>query len=194
MLRALSLKRKYSKQDWGTAYLVLFPLCCNWVEEMNGSTAFFSKFGEYSSEYSYAFDDDDAELPTNEEEVFLEDPFTNLSLNDPKKESSDSGFQLILPNGDPVATMDAQSQGRLLLVSLLENFCDMYDRRPEKNRRLYLSLCRRLFTMGILQSSDFVDESVNVRKAYRSVFKDLVLEAIESIKKVCESPNHMYID
>lgn len=157
---------------------------------MNGGAAFFAKFNDYSSEYSFAPD----ELATDDQDgFFLEDPFTNLSLNDPKKEISGdgNGFQLILPtsDGDPTTSMDAQSQGRLLLVSLLENFCDMYDQRPERNRRLYLSLCRRLSTMGILQSSDFVDESVNVRKAYRSVFKDLVLEAIESIKKVTPYSN-----
>lgn len=40
-------------------------------------------------------------------------------------------------------------QGRLLLVSLLENFCDLYDQDPDKNRRLFLALCRRLSSMGV---------------------------------------------
>jgi translation initiation factor 2-alpha kinase 1 len=91
------------------------------------------------------------------------------------------------------AAGDNESQGRLLLVSLLENFCDLYDRRPERNRRLYLALCRRLSSMGILQSSDFVDESVNVRNAYRSIFKDLVIEAIGSIQRE-EDPHAKMIE
>ena len=155
---------------------------------MSGAAAFLARFND-SSEYSgvQSEADDDGGF-------FLEDSFASLSFNDPNMENNESGFQLILAasSGADAGTMDAQSQGRLLLVSLLENFCDMYDRRPEKNRRLYLSLCRRLSTMGILQSSDFVDESVNVRKAYRSVFKDLVLEAMESIKKV--SPSSLHLD
>lgn len=70
-------------------------------------------------------------------------------------------------------------QSRLLLVSLLENFCELYDRDPEKNRRLFLALCRRLSSIGVLRSSDFVDEMRGVRGQYRAAFKDLVMEALE---------------
>ena len=101
---------------------------------------------------------------------------TNLPLHDGNDLDPDE-FQVI-------QSSDAGqiNQGRLLLVSLLENFCDMYDRRPDRNRKLYFALCKRLSSMGILLSSDFVDEAQTVRKAYRNVFKDLVVEAIESIK------------
>ena len=44
---------------------------------------------------------------------------------------------------------ESNGQGRLLLVSLLENFCDLYDQDPDKNRRLFLALCRRLSSMGV---------------------------------------------
>lgn len=47
-------------------------------------------------------------------------------------------------------------QGRLLLVSLLENFCDLYDQDPEKNRRLFLALCRRLSSMGVSHFHFFI--------------------------------------
>ena len=43
----------------------------------------------------------------------------------------------------------ANGQGRLLLVSLLENFCDLYDQDPEKNKRLFLALCKRLKSLGV---------------------------------------------
>jgi hypothetical protein len=43
-----------------------------------------------------------------------------------------------------------QRQGRLLLVSLLENFCSLYDRNPEKNHKLFVILCRKLSSMGVI--------------------------------------------
>lgn len=48
-----------------------------------------------------------------------------------------------------VAGDSLQRQGRLLLVSLLENFCSLYDRNPEKNHKLFVILCRKLSSMGV---------------------------------------------
>lgn len=71
-------------------------------------------------------------------------------------------------------------QARLLLASLLENFCSLYDKNPEKNSRLFLSLCRKLKSMGILRSSDFVEDNKDVRAAYRNAFRNLVLAAMNN--------------
>ncbi|KAI9193153.1 kinase-like domain-containing protein [Polychytrium aggregatum] len=40
-------------------------------------------------------------------------------------------------------------QGRLLLVSLLENFCVLYDQSPDRNRRLFFAICKQLSAMGV---------------------------------------------
>ena len=115
--------------------------------------------------------------------------FSNLSIQNggvPFQNDNSRGFEEL----QVIQSNEASkvNQGRLLLVSLLENFCDMYDRRPDRNRKLYFALCKRLSSMGILLSSDFVDEAQTVRKAYRNVFKDLVMEAIESIKNEDDLP------
>jgi hypothetical protein len=40
-------------------------------------------------------------------------------------------------------------QSKLLLVSLLENFCMLYDQSPERNRKLFFLLCKQLSMMGV---------------------------------------------
>lgn len=76
---------------------------------------------------------------------------------------------------------EPSGQCRLLLVSLLDNFCSMYDRNPRKNQKLFSSLCRKLSSMGILKSLDFMDESKSIRSVYREAFKAIVVEAVKSI-------------
>jgi len=41
-------------------------------------------------------------------------------------------------------------QGRLLLVSLLENFCAMYDQSPQINQQLFYVICKQLSKMGVI--------------------------------------------
>ncbi|KAI9344843.1 hypothetical protein DFJ73DRAFT_960902, partial [Zopfochytrium polystomum] len=74
-------------------------------------------------------------------------------------------------------------QGRLLLVSLLENFCMLYDQSPERNRRLFFLLCKQLSAMGIIDSDDFIDEISAVRGSYKRAFRDLVVQAMEAIRQ-----------
>ena len=77
---------------------------------------------------------------------------------------------------------EPSGQCRLLLVSLLDNFCSMYDRNPSKNQKLFSSLCRKLSSMGILKSLDFMEESKSIRSVYREAFKAIVLDAVKNIK------------
>jgi hypothetical protein len=70
------------------------------------------------------------------------------SPNNDESEGSDEEER----SQENAVTMDPKQvngQGRLLLVSLLENFCDLYDQDPDKNRRMFLALCRRLSSMGV---------------------------------------------
>ncbi|KAI8846233.1 hypothetical protein BC829DRAFT_270754 [Chytridium lagenaria] len=84
-------------------------------------------------------------------------------------------------------------QGRLLLVSLLENFCMLYDQSPERNRRLFFVLCKQLSAMGILISCflvlfgslipRFIDEVSAIRGSYKPAFRDLVVQAMQAIQE-----------
>lgn len=99
-------------------------------------------------------------------------------------QSSDTSAELPRePHMDPL-----KRQGRLLLVSLLENFCSLYDKNREKNHKLFLTLCRKLSSMGILESTDFVDEAANIRTVYKRAFRDLVFEAVKGIEAVPVAP------
>lgn len=84
--------------------------------------------------------------------------------------------------GEGPQAENLRRQGRLLLVSLLENFCSLYDKNPGKNHKLFLILCKKLSTMGVLESADFVDEAANVRTVYKRAFRDLVFEAIKGLE------------
>jgi eukaryotic translation initiation factor 2-alpha kinase 1 len=84
---------------------------------------------------------------------------------------------------------EPSGQCRLLLVSLLDNFCSMYDRNPRKNQKLFSSLCRKLSSMGILKSLDFMEESKPIRSVYKEAFKAIVVEAVKSIKSDHELSN-----
>jgi serine/threonine protein kinase len=72
-------------------------------------------------------------------------------------------------------------QSRLLLVSLLDNFCSLYDRNPVKNQRLFSILCRKLCSMGILKSLDFMEESRALRSVYKEAFRAIVMDAVKGI-------------
>ncbi|ORY47322.1 kinase-like protein [Rhizoclosmatium globosum] len=60
-------------------------------------------------------------------------------------------------------------QGRLLLVCLLENFCMLYDQSPERNKKLFFTLCKQLSSMGIIDSEDFLDEISSVQSIPRAL-------------------------
>lgn len=76
---------------------------------------------------------------------------------------------------------EPSGQCRLLLVSLLDNFCSMYDRNPKKNQKLFSTLCKKLSTMGILSSLDFMEETKSIRAVYREAFKAIVLDAVNGV-------------
>ena len=74
-------------------------------------------------------------------------------------------------------------QAHILLVSLLDNFCSMYDTQQEKNSLLFMTLCKQLTKMGILHDQDFLDESLHMRNVYKTAFRKLVMQAVNSIEK-----------
>ncbi|KAK9680845.1 hypothetical protein K7432_015818, partial [Basidiobolus ranarum] len=76
-------------------------------------------------------------------------------------------------------------QGRLLLVSLLENFCALYDQSPQHNRKLFFMICKTLSGMGLIDE-EYIDEMAGVRSAYMSTFKQLVIQAMATMKQELE--------
>ncbi|KAF9904344.1 Eukaryotic translation initiation factor 2-alpha kinase [Lobosporangium transversale] len=72
-------------------------------------------------------------------------------------------------------------QGKLLLVSLLDNFCLLYDQSPERNRKLFYVICKTLSNMGIIDE-EYLEEMSAVRSSYQRAFRSLVLSALTSIK------------
>ncbi|KAJ1815923.1 hypothetical protein LPJ56_002516, partial [Coemansia sp. RSA 2599] len=76
--------------------------------------------------------------------------------------------------------MDREHQSRVLFVSLLENYCQTYDDDPLRNRRLFFTICRTLFSMGII-GKEYVDEMASIRSTYSDAFRQLVAKAQESL-------------
>ncbi|KAG0006143.1 Eukaryotic translation initiation factor 2-alpha kinase [Modicella reniformis] len=75
-----------------------------------------------------------------------------------------------------------RKQGKLLLVSLLENFCLLYDQNPERSNKLFYVICKTLSNMGIIDE-EYLEEMSAARSAYQQAFRSLVLSALTSIKQ-----------
>ncbi|RHZ77885.1 hypothetical protein Glove_169g48 [Diversispora epigaea] len=98
-------------------------------------------------------------------------------------EEFDSKNSLKLANRHINSIEDSKRrQGRLLFVSLLENFCLLYDSNPERNHKLFYIICKTLSAMGIV-GNEYIDEMSTVRSSYQNAFKALVVQALNSIKQ-----------
>lgn len=71
---------------------------------------------------------------------------------------------------------------RLLLASLLENFCRLYESEPVRSERLFGALCGTLRSMGVLDHEN-VDELAGVRSAYSRAFRQLMARAREAVDR-----------
>ncbi|KAI9223278.1 kinase-like domain-containing protein [Blastocladiella britannica] len=80
---------------------------------------------------------------------------------------------------------DARDQARLLLVSLLENFCQLYN--PSDNQLLFQILCEKLSLMGIIREEDFDEHFSAVRGVYKLAFKELVTQALVAVRTARDS-------
>ncbi|KAJ1924325.1 hypothetical protein IWQ60_005281 [Tieghemiomyces parasiticus] len=83
---------------------------------------------------------------------------------------------------DTAPAHPASHQGRMLLVSLLENFCMLYDQSPQRNRELFFTICKTLYSMGIIEE-DYIDEVAAVRSSYMHAFRELVIQAMRCIDR-----------
>jgi len=76
---------------------------------------------------------------------------------------------------------NTKDQSKLLLVSLLENFCELYDQNPEFNKKLFYVICKQLSLLGIIEGTDFMEDTDYVRSVYKKVFRNLVIKALKSV-------------
>jgi len=108
---------------------------------------------------------------------------------------SSNPFQIsrYTPNHESILE-SKRRQSRLLLVSLLENFCLLYDTNPERNHKTFYLICKTLSAMGIIEE-EYIDEMSTVRSSYQRAFKDLLVQALNSIKQEqLMKESHMIMD
>ncbi|PKC15739.1 kinase-like protein [Rhizophagus irregularis] len=109
--------------------------------------------------------------------------------------SSSNPAQITRYNPDYESILESKRrQSRLLLVSLLENFCLLYDTNPERNHKTFYLICKTLSAMGIIEE-EYIDEMSTVRSSYQRAFKDLLVQALNSIKQEQSmKKSHMIMD
>lgn len=83
-------------------------------------------------------------------------------------------------NNDPTSSVQAL-EGRvpnyLLLVSLLEHLCSLYETDPEKSKKIFNVLCQQLVKMKVMPSFSFLEEFSVIRAKYKTAFSDLMQAA-----------------
>lgn len=81
---------------------------------------------------------------------------------------------------DPTSSIQAL-EGRvpnyLLLVSLLEQLCSLYEGDSEKSKKIFTVLCQQLVKMKVMPSFSFLEEFSVIRAKYKTVFSDLMQAA-----------------
>ncbi|XP_074616626.1 eukaryotic translation initiation factor 2-alpha kinase 1-like [Acropora palmata] len=94
-------------------------------------------------------------------------------------QDSDSSETFIARN-DPTSSIQAL-EGRvpnyLLLVSLLEQLCSLYEGDSEKSNKIFTVLCQQLVKMKVMPSFSFLEEFSVIRAKYKTVFSDLMQAA-----------------
>ncbi|XP_066288618.1 eukaryotic translation initiation factor 2-alpha kinase 1-like isoform X2 [Branchiostoma lanceolatum] len=72
----------------------------------------------------------------------------------------------------------------MLLVSMLEHLCSLYETDQEKRNKLFKVICEHLTKMKIVSGVSWLDEFGSVREQYKKAFSNLVSAAVESIRTV----------
>jgi len=86
-----------------------------------------------------------------------------------------------VPNNNDPSTSVQALEGRvpnyLLLVSLLEHLCSLYESDPEKSKKIFNVLCQQLVKMKVMPSFSFLEEFSVIRAKYKTAFSDLMQAA-----------------
>ncbi|KAI9020665.1 kinase-like domain-containing protein [Phycomyces nitens] len=73
-----------------------------------------------------------------------------------------------------------RNQTKMLLVSLIEYFCNTYGDSPDANHRVFFLICQTLRSLGFIDA-EFVDEVASVRSTFQIAFRKLFYTAIQTV-------------
>ncbi len=62
----------------------------------------------------------------------------------------------------------------ILLISLLEDFCYLYEYDLKKSRAIFLKICKKLDDMGIVSTDSYLENTKPIRKLYRTMLGQLI--------------------
>jgi serine/threonine protein kinase len=120
-------------------------------------------------------------------------PATSLASSNSSYTSTGGGL-ISRATMNAAAALPPAKQGRLLLVSLIENYCGLLEQHPATilpqsacnnsattspdpnssgRSAIFHAICRHLSQLGIIRPADWADEMGHVRGAYRRAFQDL---------------------
>lgn len=112
--------------------------------------------------------------------------WTRSKLESPRLPSRLTEFQdadlsdTFVANNDPwssVQALEGRVPNYLLLVSLLEHLCSLYESDPDKSKKIFNVLCQQLVKMKVMPSFSFLEEFSVIRAKYKTAFSDLMQAA-----------------
>ncbi|OAD70118.1 hypothetical protein PHYBLDRAFT_181753 [Phycomyces blakesleeanus NRRL 1555(-)] len=102
--------------------------------------------------------------------------YPNWPSNDDFK-PKDPDFQLRQTmRGSP----SRRNQTKMLLVALIEYFCNTYGDSPDANHRVFFLICQTLRSLGFIDA-EFVDEVASVRSTFQQAFRKLFYTAVQTV-------------
>ena len=76
----------------------------------------------------------------------------------------------------------------VLVGSLLEQLCSIYESDPEKAKRLFLSICVQLEKLNVISAVTYQEEFASIRSQYKASFSNII-HAVHSIPSLPLVPN-----
>ncbi|KAL0074206.1 kinase-like domain-containing protein [Phycomyces blakesleeanus] len=73
-----------------------------------------------------------------------------------------------------------RNQTKMLLVALIEYFCNTYGDSPDANHRVFFLICQTLRSLGFIDA-EFVDEVASVRSTFQQAFRKLFYTAVQTV-------------
>ncbi|KAI8367595.1 kinase-like domain-containing protein [Radiomyces spectabilis] len=95
--------------------------------------------------------------------------------------SSHHRYDLLPRNSNPSQVAFKRRQTKMLLVSLIEWFCQIYGDSAEANSRVFGLICRTLRSFGFIDD-EFVEEMTSVRSSYQQAFHSLFNTVVETVR------------
>jgi serine/threonine protein kinase len=78
------------------------------------------------------------------------------------------------PNHKKSEELIKKPRSDILLISLLEDFCYLYEYDLKKSRAIFLKICKKLDDMGIVSTDSYLENTKPIRKLYRTMLGQLI--------------------